>query len=471
MMKRVVLAAALAAFVLSVPAWGATITVTSPAAGISWCKDNAYTITWTQSGGMQATVAIRLRVAGSSEADPAAATICNGDPNDGSYSWKIPNSIPDGQYFIRVRTDDSTVIGDSAPFKVVNCQAQPVPPPPPPPPPNNPPPSPPPDNLIVTRNNPAINPATILPTLRVIHPASGAVLSQGNEFRITWTLPGGLYNEVKIMSYPAGQPGLAQAGQVRWIAKNAPNTGSFKWKLEPTERTGKHVVRVQTLDDKVYGDSGEFTINPLQTSNTVHLRAMDVKDMLAVKATIDIERLDHGIYSNGDIQGVGMIVRAQSPAGFVLTPLFGHPKYGSLYARCVIEVPRTAKDGSFTAIKVHDAVYSLKGAPPFKLDAHPTQIGWAADSFNANFDPDCQGLATGQKVAIKQKSSALEGGKLCIAEYYPKLTVTLHLVTQNGEAIAEKSIYIRYDLDRGPKEVMVLPGEVDACTKKGMQNW
>jgi len=41
----------------------------------------------------------------------------------------------------------------------------------------------------------------------------------------------------------------------------------------------------------------------------------------------------------------------------------------------------------------------------------------------------------------------------------------------SGEAIAEKSIYIRYDLASGPKEVMILPGEVEVCSKRGMQSW
>jgi len=102
---------------------GQSITVTSPTRGDSWCLGSAHTITWTPSGAMQGTVAIRLRAAGSSESAPAVVTIANGEANDGSFSWTVPTSVAPGSYFIRVRTDDSTVIGDSIPFTIANCSA------------------------------------------------------------------------------------------------------------------------------------------------------------------------------------------------------------------------------------------------------------------------------------------------------------------------------------------------------------
>jgi len=112
-------------FLLSALLAGAEIVVTSPRAGDNWCLGSTHLITWTKSGAMQATAAIRLRRAGSTEADPAALAIANGTANDGSYSWPIPNTVTPGDYFIRVRTDDSTVIGDSPTFKVSAC-VQPI---------------------------------------------------------------------------------------------------------------------------------------------------------------------------------------------------------------------------------------------------------------------------------------------------------------------------------------------------------
>jgi len=103
-----------------------TITVTSPTGGDSWCPGTPHTITWTKTGRMQATVAIRLRAADSPESAPAVVTIANGEANDGSFPWTVPASVAPGEYFIRVRTDDSTVIGDSPVFKIPRCVAMTV---------------------------------------------------------------------------------------------------------------------------------------------------------------------------------------------------------------------------------------------------------------------------------------------------------------------------------------------------------
>jgi hypothetical protein len=112
-----ILAALMAAPVLL---FASSITVTSPAAGQEWIQGGTYMITWTKSGDMQPTAAIRLRRAGSPETEDAAVAIANGTDNDGSYEWTVPLSVAAGDYFIRVRTDDSTVIGDSANFRVVS---------------------------------------------------------------------------------------------------------------------------------------------------------------------------------------------------------------------------------------------------------------------------------------------------------------------------------------------------------------
>jgi len=94
------------------------ITVISPAAGNNWHQLSTYTITWTKSGAMQATAAIRLRRAGSPESEAATVQIVDGTANDGSFSWTVPDTVAPGNYFIRVRTDDSTVIGDSGIFSI-----------------------------------------------------------------------------------------------------------------------------------------------------------------------------------------------------------------------------------------------------------------------------------------------------------------------------------------------------------------
>jgi hypothetical protein len=120
-MKKLLLIAAVAALTLNVALWGQSIIVTSPARGNEWCLGSTHTITWTKSGAMPATVAVRLRRVGAPETELAVVNITDSTANDGSLSWTIPASVPAGDYFMRVRTSSPDVIGDSPNFKIKSC--------------------------------------------------------------------------------------------------------------------------------------------------------------------------------------------------------------------------------------------------------------------------------------------------------------------------------------------------------------
>jgi hypothetical protein len=95
-----------------------SISVTQPN-GSEWKKGSAYAITWTKSGTMPATVAIRLRRAGAPETETAVENITDSTANDGTSDlWTIPDTVPVGDYFIRVRTSSPDVIGDSVNFHI-----------------------------------------------------------------------------------------------------------------------------------------------------------------------------------------------------------------------------------------------------------------------------------------------------------------------------------------------------------------
>ena len=100
------------------PAQAFTVTLS---AGNGWCPGTAHRITWTQAGVLQGTVTIRLRVARSSETTPAVLTLASRIRNDGAFPWTVPGSLAPGEYFIRVRRDDSTEFGDSAIFRIPQC--------------------------------------------------------------------------------------------------------------------------------------------------------------------------------------------------------------------------------------------------------------------------------------------------------------------------------------------------------------
>jgi hypothetical protein len=123
-MIRKIMLAAMAAIVLSAPAWGQIITVTSPAAGVAWCKGSTQTITWTSSG-VAGPLSIKLRLADVPDAPPVADISASTD-NDGTYSWTIPDSVTAGNYVIRVRTvsESPLVYDDSAAFSIAACSAE-----------------------------------------------------------------------------------------------------------------------------------------------------------------------------------------------------------------------------------------------------------------------------------------------------------------------------------------------------------
>ncbi len=108
----------------------ATITVTSPAAHVTWAVGQVGSITWTAAGSMDSHVKIVLRSGNS-----VVQVIEDSTENDGQYSWTIPASVtagPDYAYYVRVKTLDNAVHGDSGAFAIMPA----LPPPPPPPPPS-----------------------------------------------------------------------------------------------------------------------------------------------------------------------------------------------------------------------------------------------------------------------------------------------------------------------------------------------
>ncbi len=87
----------------------------SPKRGDVWYKGHTYTITWTKRGKLNPNVKITLY-----KPDRTTLQLIIAKPtlNDGSYSWKVPNSIPSGQYIIRIKTMDNTVFAESEVFTI-----------------------------------------------------------------------------------------------------------------------------------------------------------------------------------------------------------------------------------------------------------------------------------------------------------------------------------------------------------------
>lgn len=96
-----------------------SITVTNPN-GNGWCIGRAYTITWTSSG-FTGHVDIILRKAGA-PSDPPVLGIASDIFNDGTKDWSIPNTVPVGDYLIRIRSVNTPAVYDDSPnFHIGHC--------------------------------------------------------------------------------------------------------------------------------------------------------------------------------------------------------------------------------------------------------------------------------------------------------------------------------------------------------------
>jgi len=99
-------------FLISAFLGAAEIVVTNPATGANWCQNSEHQITWTSSGRMDSNVKIILRT------DRVILTISESTANDGSFVWRVPATLAPGNYFVRVKTVDNAVQGDSSAFSL-----------------------------------------------------------------------------------------------------------------------------------------------------------------------------------------------------------------------------------------------------------------------------------------------------------------------------------------------------------------
>jgi hypothetical protein len=96
-----------------------------------------------------------------------------------------------------------------------------------------------------------------MPPVRIIKvtaPAASSVHTAGQALAIAWSSMGAVGASVKIRLVPDVEP---QAAQV--IAASTDNDGAFNW-TPANGYPGQVWIEVQTLDGKVTGKSGLFTI-------------------------------------------------------------------------------------------------------------------------------------------------------------------------------------------------------------------
>jgi len=102
----------------TVHAFGQSIVVTAPAAGVTWRVGETHMITWTKTGTMDDAVKIRLVQAGA-----IVLEIAENVPNSGSFSWTIPATVLPGTSVVRVRTMNNAVMDNSDAFGIAAAAA------------------------------------------------------------------------------------------------------------------------------------------------------------------------------------------------------------------------------------------------------------------------------------------------------------------------------------------------------------
>jgi C1A family cysteine protease len=185
-----------------------TLTVTSPASGDSWYKNDTKTIAWTKTGAQTANVKIQLM-----RGTTNVLTIAAGTPNDGGYAWKIPNSIsPQNDYFIRIATTDGRVIGDSGLYSI------------------------------------------LAPVLTLTSPGAGDSWYKGDTKTISWTSLGTKAAKVNIQL-------MRGTTLILTIASGALNSGGYNWKI-PNSLVSRanYFLRIKTTDGLATGSSPLFSI-------------------------------------------------------------------------------------------------------------------------------------------------------------------------------------------------------------------
>lgn len=462
--------------------------IVSPKAGDVWTVGNIEAINWNFTG--SGTVRLFLMNAAGAKVGNIKTGLAL---TAGAYLWTVGQlessatpALPANGYKIQMKLEGAGTLLDAGagPFEIVTATIippAPLPPPTPPPPGNPPPPPPPPGNqppLVDKFKRLQVNPALMMPLLRVTLPVDGTQVIPPIICPIAWTFPSSAYTDVKIFYYPIGHGDAWGLANAVWITQSTPNDGHFDWKLNGLERTGKYVVRVMTLDGKAHGESGVVTIAaaPLPPEQRVRVVARTPDQMLAKSASLTVKSLDC-FYQDCGLATVTVKVRvaakpADGMADFILSPDVGHPQFGSIFLRCQVEDPITSNKGVFSVSPVYDRWISVKGSGGSAKvrEVYPQVVPGGESQVDIVFDLKPPVPLRGQLVTMKMPGDLFSGGKLCKQYFFPKIIVTVHLITQGGDVSAAKMQYLKYNPTDCDLYLVALPIEVNSC-QEGVLDW
>jgi hypothetical protein len=228
-------------FLIALPALAKNITITSPVTGVIWQIGKHQNITWTVSG-IPASAPVRIVLwQNGSKMDNIALGLTAGQ---GSYDWAV-GSYQGGQapagsgYSIRIRTEDSSAIGNSGDFILSPAmQFKPAP-----------------STINVNTLNLTKNvPVKFAKSMSITTPKAGDTADPYSVVYVKWTMLGALDPNVSVTL-------LRNGAAVATLAASTPNNGGFNWDpstLAPDP--GPYTIKVKTLDGTCEAASGQFTM-------------------------------------------------------------------------------------------------------------------------------------------------------------------------------------------------------------------
>ncbi|MFC2146411.1 DUF1565 domain-containing protein, partial [Acidobacteriota bacterium] len=194
------------------------IEVTYPnASGITWKPDSVYTITWDSTGDIGPDVKIELY-----QGSSINRTIDSSTPNDGAFTWRIPESQSTGSDFkIKITSLANSSYNDYS------------------------------DNYFTIKSDGSAS-------ITVTYPNStGITWERGTNYEVTWNSTGDIGTYVKIELY--------QGTAINYtITSSTPDDSSFWWKIPDSQDSGSNFrIKITSTSNTSYYDYSDnyFTIS------------------------------------------------------------------------------------------------------------------------------------------------------------------------------------------------------------------
>jgi hypothetical protein len=92
-------------------------------------------------------------------------------------------------------------------------------------------------------------------SIEITSPHTGDTWNKGQIYPIVWTKKGSMVDFVKIKLRNSTSTAVALD-----IITHIANNGNYSWEIPASVAPGEYVIRVRTMDNQVYGDSGVFNI-------------------------------------------------------------------------------------------------------------------------------------------------------------------------------------------------------------------